>query len=348
MAVRINKQVTHDEKGKGDTMLREIVIALLFVLVVTPAYAVGNTARARDFDDPSKYFVHVEVPDILRDQIVERASEFASKVYRGVDAEKLREDLLKSFPDGTLVVEVIVGLGPRVTIPAGSQGIRFGLAFPYLAQMHTGAFENPPKARKPINALNLSEARAKRASEIVLSWLVSDAEERSEYKLKRWAKIRKRPRYGARWVLDSSSEHEGGGTEIGMGIDTESGRVTGVSIRRAFKKPKISYDDIVSKAEKEIPNFKAKHLSLTVKHHFADRRIVWRYADVRPTYIKNETWWDANTGELLYSRVLNVEEPGKEYMNPNFYSYPKEDEAKVMVEELIKKRAEELEKLKAK
>ena len=57
-----------------------------------------------------------------------------------------------------------------------------------------------------------------------------------------------------------------------------------------------------------------------------------------------ETWWDATTGDLLYSMVLHGGTPEKPYQNPKYFTEVNDEVIKRNIDMLIKDRVAELEK----
>ena len=58
---------------------------------------------------------------------------------------------------------------------------------------------------------------------------------------------------------------------------------------------------------------------------------------------RNETWWDAMSGELLFSKVLHGGTKKKPYQNPRYFSEVNDAVIKRNLETLIRDRVTELE-----
>ena len=88
-----------------------------------------------------------------------------------------------------------------------------------------------------------------------------------------------------------------------------------VWLREALPVPKIPVEAIARRARSAIKGFQEGRLQL-VRHYYACvETLVWLY-EVPPPPMgapEDRTLWDATTGRLLYSVVLNGGTPGKPY-----------------------------------
>ena len=109
---------------------------------------------------------------------------------------------------------------------------------------------------------------------------------------------------------------------------------------------KVGLDEISKICKSAFKNFKPECLTLENCHYHGRRTTIWMYKKNVPSggYYRDYTKWDADTGALIYSEVLQGGERNSPYLNPAYYSRPTKKEIRVTVEELVKKRAEELEK----
>ena len=72
--------------------------------------------------------------------------------------------------------------------------------------------------------------------------------------------------------------------------------------------------------------------------------LVWDFGTPRDGPPKDRTFWDAITGELVYSMILDGGTGHLPYKNPRYYSAVNDDVIKRNIEKLIKDRVSELEK----
>ncbi len=309
------------------------------------ALCVDTTDKSKPLraERPSHYYVEVDLPRIVQKDIIEKAVRMAKKVYPGVNADMLRLDFEKDLSEAMRSVRVSEAMGPSMGLHKGIQKVGAGCSLTSWEYEGVSASELPVgvKLLERTNPVDMEEA--KKIADGVLSCLIPNAKERKNFEMVDSIKSPWRDIYGFWWKYKWSDSLEGSGRSVRVTIREKDGLVLNASISAPLEEPAIPFEVILEEAREKVYGVRRKDMRLAEIHHFADRRLVWEHADDKGTYIKDHCIWDAMTGELLYSVVLNGGTYHRPYRNPTFYSYPTEEEVKAMVEKLIEKQVEELE-----
>ncbi len=322
-----------------------LIIGLVLMQSTIPVYAASKRKPLKR-DQPAGYYVEVKIPEIVQEDLIKRVVNLSAKVYPRVDSDLLRLDIEKYLSNKCEIV-VYKSSGPYLNIPPGSQKVSCGCSLYSWENVGVGAKEPPAgvNVRELDKPLPLEEAE--KIAKVVFERLVPDPEQKDNLNMTTWGEPEHIDFFIFRWS-EKMLKQPAGERTVSVTVRKKDGLVKNASVshRQPREEPNISYDNIVEIASEEIENFRAKYLKLVYRDRFADRRLVWEYSIDKPTegYVDDLTRWDAMTGELLYSELdQHKRENGKPYMNPDFYSFPTEEEVKAMVEKLIEKRVEELE-----
>jgi hypothetical protein len=323
--------------------LRYLFLLSIFSLIFTEVHVFCvMSEKAKE----NEYKIGVKVPDIVEKDLIERAVKLAKKVYPDVDSDLLRLDYKKYLTSDDCKVTITRATGPYLIFPEGDQKVASGSSPVLWENIGVRTKEKLRIAQGKIENGEITKDQAIEFAKTIYPSLLPLLETKSEMKMVvedsdlGW--------YEVRWEIRNEKTYKTENGSVGVIIRKSDGALIGSSVIYPLEEPKISFEDIIKIAEKEIPGFRKEYLALNQKYHFADRRLVWFYGIPNLGYYKYRTYWDANKGEVLYSEFLKGGELNKAYMNPNFYRNPSENEVKEMVEELLKKRAEELEKNKVK
>ncbi|MHC4983869.1 MAG: hypothetical protein ACYTF6_11985, partial [Planctomycetota bacterium] len=86
-----------------------------------------------------------------------------------------------------------------------------------------------------------------------------------------------------------------------------------------------------------IPKSDPTNLSFEVEHYFTSSAPTWKYRIPAPQQgsAKDRTFWDARTGDLLYSEVIKGGTRKKPYRSENFYFTPDEKELVSRLKQLL-------------
>jgi hypothetical protein len=292
--------------------------------------------------------IYLAVPEIIRKDMYRAACEFIEKVYPQIDKEWIRKGIgARLLKDRFGLIRVHNSWPPMVCVRIDGT-IEMVMAFPDYHTIELRANRRPPgvtgeELKQPLT-LNGAETRGRE----VLRRLVT-------------------PNQAPRFILFDSAEAQFDYDYVSLVQFSDSSRHVGLAsadfhVRRPDGfiarcnwteervRPLVPYEKAVDLA-KEIPNRPGlmRTICLIRRYRGCVGTLVWIYyaPNSRGAGLKDETWWDAMTGKLVFSEVLGGGTPQKPYENPKYFPKLDDDVIKRNIERLIKDRMAELEKRKA-
>jgi hypothetical protein len=295
--------------------------------------------------EDERYFV-APVPKIVQQDMYEAACRFLEAVYPDVDKVWVR----KECGDGLLKDEYSLG---RFLSWPWPPTVRFGSTAAVEVEMNlpcgacTLESRQPPpgvvleKLESPLSLAD-AEIRARR----VLARLVGDVERARRFKLIDSGEAQDN------WDDFSYSEPADGALHYSaafayMRVRRSDGLIERADFGAHLPPPKVSYEKVaeMAKAAGRSGN-RDDDIVLVTLYHGGIGTLTWHFRTPPhsvgvPT---DETWWDAMTGELVYSMVLDGGTGHKPYKNPKYFSEVNDEVIKRNIDKLIADRVKELEK----
>jgi len=219
-----------------------------------------------------------------------------------------------------------------------------------------------PNLPKGVDAKPLSEPlskdKAKTVAKGFLKRLYPNLSERKRFKYSEsgYGMVRKNEIHRFVWI--SQPKQSSASTEsILITVRRKDGLINGIRITSQEEvTTKITREAILKRAKKQIKGFNPEYLRLDTLYYYTSVATVWEYV-VPPSgtgrnappgtaieggVSKDRTIWDANTGKILYSEVLNGGTCDKPYRCPEFFFEPTKEAVTARLRKLIEKQTAEL------
>jgi hypothetical protein len=297
-------------------------------------------------DEPETQSV---VPKSIQDDFYRSACVFLESVYPDIDKDWVRKECGESLLReryGLLRLQYPRSARVRVSVKGT---MRMDLAFPWCDFIEMGANRAPPGVvpevlQEPL-ALRDAEARARG----VLGRVVGGAESASRFELTR-SDVAQDDYDHFEFVEFAKSSARIALTRVSVNVRRSNGFVQRCNWSAFRLRPKIPYEKVVEMAKAAgRARGRTDDISLYMSYNGGVGTLVWEF--VTPPEpggaTTDDTWWDAMTGELVYSKVLDGGTGHKPYKNPKYFGKVDDDQIKRNVEKLIADRVAELEKKKS-
>jgi len=330
--------------------MRELLYTVWLVLLIPIPGAASEVAEERNAHDAGQKLEYgqtvAEVPEAIRKDLYEKAVRFVLDVYPNVEREVLRKNYSKCFLHSSwLINQMHSTQGP---VRSCTEGPDVEIAFPAGDRIFLHAYNIPPgitpkKLKKP-----LTQDEAEKLARPILLRLFSGAKGVGDFRLLNSGKPASRDVYYFEWQDARPRAGQALGQSARIEIRLDDGFVHHARLVPGLPTPRVSRGAMETTAKDSLRGFVSEYLTLEKVYHAGKGRLTWYYA-VPPVPRGSPTEvcrWDANTGELLYSEVLNKGTHDKPYRNPSFYTAENEEVFRRNIEEAIKARVAELERQK--
>ncbi len=351
-----------------ETVFRVIVtIAIIAVLAFSTAFAEGDG-------------LEVEVPEIVRRDIIERGVEFCCAVWPEIEKSYFRKRLTSQLESPTLKLR---SMGTRLQIPIqpGDEdynSIEYALSFPdgnewIRVEMYGIRRKSPPGFERREVTIEEGEEIAAEVFERVRRFIPEEFRD----KFNRFSKRERHGDFIYTWETERK-KFSGGLQRVRIFLHARTGIIESVSISvypLPYRDDKeiIPAEEMLERISELIPGSPdPKRLMLSPHMHAYFRRLRW---DFYYFGFGGETWgdafttaaWDAYTGELVLAAECRYDQEtgelelgryrqGEGYRNPDYFPYfemnedgkivrRKTDELKEAAERLARQRARRLEAL---
>lgn len=326
-------------------MRQQVYLTLtVLVFVLTSSVSIGADSVDHGTQKLGIGQLAIDVPKVIQKDLYEKAVQAVLRVYPKVNEDALRDGYSKCFMRSPWVVSHVYGTqGPVGTCNAGPN---VEVSFPVGDRIFLYAYDLPPgitpkKLKEP-----LTQKGAEKLAQDVVLHLFPDAKGIGDFTLLYSGKPASRNVCFFEWQESRPRIGQATGTGARVEIGLDDGLVHHCRLLPSLPEPKVASDSIHAIAQQSLPKFNPEHLSLRKFYYAGQGRLIWYYA-VPPIPKGHETdvcYWDANTGKLLYSEVLNGGTYDKPYRDPEFFVEQNEESFRRNIEEAIKKRVAELEK----
>jgi len=327
---------------------RTLEASLIALMAMSTIIFGADNAPDNDSAPPRLYKgqVFVQVPEAIRKDLNAKACSFGRMVYPDI-----QEEALKKAAESFLLKDryVVTGMHSRsgMGVWSGKGVPSFSMSFPAGEHMALGAREPPPGVllKKRQKALTIEEAEP--LANRVMVRLTGSQPEYRDLTLRATGDFRPSnfEAYYFDWRSYSRSP-DTWGRMVRVEVRKEDGLITRVELRHSLPRPTLSFDEAAKLAKASFKDFDPENLSPGSVFHAGITRMTWYYAVPPPPEgdSRDDTEWDATTGEILYSKVLKGGKPEKPYENPVFYTEVNEEVYKRNIEKVIRDRVAELEK----
>ena len=206
----------------------------------------------------------------------------------------------------------------------------------------------PGELGKPLT-LEGAETRARR----VLERLVGGPEQARRFELRESGEAQ-HDWDGFRFVEFAQSSGNPALAGVYFHVRRSNGFVERCELNEVRLRPKVPYEKVaeLAKAAGRTGRRTVRTDDIVLKMHYRGGlgTLTWDYRTPPPPgggMPLDETWWDAMTGKLVYSKVLHGGTPEKPYQNPKYFPELNDETIKRNLEKLIKDRVAELEQKKS-
>ncbi len=323
-------------------------------IILTSAFLGGRMVAAeprvhmmKEFIERDEPETQVAVPESIQKDLYRSACQFLQSIYPDIDRDWMRNEC------GMVLLKDRYGLlrlhnpwPPMVRIQSKAM-IQMDIAFPCCEIIEIGANRPPPgvvleKLAKPLT-LEGAEVRAPGLGQ-GRWWSRAGRPFRGDVF---WRGARQLRLFSYCRVAQSS------GRVALAGAYTHVRRSDGFIQRYNWSKlrvrPTVPYEKAaeMAKAIRKSENGPGT-IHLEMRYRGGACTPVWFYfvPSAPGGSTLNDTWWDAMTGELLYSKVLHGGRPEKPYQSPKYFTEVNDEMIRRNIEKLIKDRVAELEKKK--
>ena len=323
-------------------------------ILLTLGYRGGTVAAepkahvAREFTERDEPMRQASVPGIIQTDFYRSACKFLESVYPDIDKDwmhsECREALLK---DRYSLLELQYPRSARARISVKGT-LRMDIAFPCCDFIELGANQPPAgvlpeKLERPLT-LKEAEAHARR----VLARVVGGSESERRFEVTESAEAQDDyDHFDFVEFAQSSARYPL--TRVSVNLRRSNGFVQRCNWSAFRLRPKVPYEKVaeMAKAAGRTGNSN-RDIMLYMTYNGGIGTLVWEYYTARRgTTSLDDTWWDAMTGELVYSKVLDGGTGRTPYNNPKYFGKVDDDQINRNVDKLIADRVAELEKKKS-
>ena len=288
----------------------------------------------------------MSVPKIIQQDMYAEACRYLGKVYPDVDKQWVRTECAKVFLKNRYgLMRLQYPWPPTVRIQTKAT-IQMDVAFPDCRTVLLGARRLPPgvvseELEKPLT-LDLAQERARR----VLDRFIGDLERAKSFKAVLSGEAQ--ANYDCfRFVEFADSSDRIPLTAFVFHVRRSDGFIQRCDWYGDPIKPKIPFEK-VAKMAKAIPKGEGRsgELRFDMQYRAGLGTPMWIYEvpALPGGWPTKTTWWDATTGDLLFSVVLRGGTAEKPYQNPKYFTAVTDAVIQRNIEKLIKDRVAELEK----
>jgi len=291
----------------------------------------------------------VPVSSIVQRDMYEAACGYLEKVYPDIDKEWMRKECGSALlQDRYPVFRADRGFWPSAR--AGTEGlVRLEITFPWHDRFLLDARKPPPGAvlEKLSKPLTLADAEGR--ARVVLARVLADPNRARRFSLERSGEAQNNYYYfDFRERGDPSLHYILGNAYVE--VRRSDGFIRECDLRTQRLRPKVPYEKVVEMAKAAgRTGDRTDDIVLYTHYNGGIGTVTWDYGtppDMKMGGVApvDETWWDATSGELLFSMVLRGGTPEKPYKNPKFFTEVNDEVIKRNLAKLIADRVTELEK----
>ncbi|MDP6379760.1 MAG: hypothetical protein QF662_00325 [Phycisphaerae bacterium] len=320
-----------------------LTLAAAIAVFALPVYGGGEKPKRPAFQD--QYDIRLNIPKVVRRNLTDRVQYLAMKTYPDAVPEQVHADIEKVLmTSSSYNLRVSRDMGTSLFIPPGGKtNISISISFPAAWQMGVGTRDPFTGKRITTPDKPLSEEKAQRVAKAAMRRLFSNDTERERFKEAKAEFWEAFGNYRFLWVDDSLAQKGGGKRIVTIVVQKNDGIIAGEGISR-LTAPKVSQKEITEVAAKAISGFKATNLWLGVHRWYSAEALAWHYAEPDPKKGRQKglTVWDAQTGKVLYSEILEGGKADKPYRSKEFYFEPTLKAVKGRLQKAIDARVKEL------
>ena len=301
---------TFTRQGTAQMIFR-VSIAIDCMLIV--GFVLGGDRLVRSGIAPKpwrelmKDDIFIPVPEVLRREILQKAYVFATRVYPDADKEMIRQRFEKYLLTSEYYIVSQAGANPGVSVPRSSGSPWVGVEFPFADRMILGVDDPPPGSKLPLRDEPLRDDEAKEQARRVLSRLLASQEESDQFEIAHsWDSqldrvfsvglVRTKEVKGERCIIGAEFR-----------IRKKDGLVQEAKLAFHLPNPRIGREEIFARFSGLLPEMYPSEITLGAPYRAGKRCLTWTYVKVIPNrgIVRDMTIWDADSGELLFSEVLN-------------------------------------------
>ncbi|MDK1030386.1 MAG: hypothetical protein QGD94_00090 [Planctomycetia bacterium] len=322
-----------------------LVFASLSALLLAVPHPCGAGGKDAENKLPVMYQMRIKLPEIIRKDLTRRVLKLARQTYPKVNAEQVRVDMEKLLMPETYNVRIDASVGPSVFFPSGGKtNISVSMSFPRGQPLGIGTHDSftARVVTTPDKPLSLDAAKA--IANGAYARIVPDVTERARFSLTSAELWEAMGGYNFIWIDDRSGEKGGTRRTVNITVQKGNGIISQTGLMQ-LPAPKVSRKQMSETAAKSIKDFNEKHLWLDIHYYYSAQTLVWIY-EVLPTKdgpARERSIWDATSGEILYSEILNGGTGKKPFRSDKFYFEPTAKAVKNILMKSIETRAKLLE-----